>query len=103
MATMLSTICALPIAGFLVLSLGGRRLADRVVAVVGVGSVLLAAVGTALIGYEFLSHVDRAAQTATLWTWLRIGDFAPTFALRLDALSLTMLGVITGVGFLIHL
>ena len=34
---------------------------------------------------------------------MQIGTFAPTFALKLDALSLTMLGVVTGVGFLIHL
>ena len=29
--------------------------------------------------------------------------FSPHFALRLDGLSLTMLGVVSGVGFLIHL
>jgi NADH-quinone oxidoreductase subunit L len=34
---------------------------------------------------------------------MNVGGFAPQFALRLDGLSLTMLGVITGVGFLIHL
>ena len=33
----------------------------------------------------------------------RSATFAPTFAVKLDALSLTMLGVITGVGFFIHL
>ncbi|MFN9194533.1 MAG: NADH-quinone oxidoreductase subunit L, partial [Pseudomonadota bacterium] len=32
-----------------------------------------------------------------------VGDFRPAFGLHLDGLSLTMLGVITGVGFLIHL
>ena len=34
---------------------------------------------------------------------MQIGAFAPTFAVKLDALSLTMLGVVTGVGFFIHL
>jgi NADH-quinone oxidoreductase subunit L len=34
---------------------------------------------------------------------MEVGTFAPTFGIRLDALSLTMLGVITGVGFFIHL
>ena len=38
-----------------------------------------------------------------LWTWLSVGDFAPKFGLYLDGLSVTMMGVITGVGFLIHL
>ena len=31
-----------------------------------------------------------------------MGDFAPKFALYLDGLSATLLGVVTGVGFLIH-
>ncbi|MDR9778970.1 proton-conducting transporter membrane subunit, partial [Rhizobium hidalgonense] len=34
---------------------------------------------------------------------LSIGDFAPNFGLQLDGLSLIMLGMVTGVGFLIHL
>src|SRR5690606_1941205 len=39
----------------------------------------------------------------TLWTWVDTGGFNPHFTLYLDGLSLTMLGVVTGVGFLIHL
>ena len=34
---------------------------------------------------------------------MQIGEFAPRITLSLDGLSLVMLGVITGVGFLIHL
>ena len=42
--------------------------------------------------------------TQALWTWMRCRPTSRrTFALHLDGLSLTMLGVITGVGFLIHL
>ena len=39
----------------------------------------------------------------SLWTWASIGNFTPAVALHLDGLSLTLLGVISGVGFLIHL
>ncbi len=38
----------------------------------------------------------------TLWTWIDVGDFNPAIVLYLDGLSAVMLGVITGVGFLIH-
>ena len=38
-----------------------------------------------------------------LWQWMNVDGFAPSFTLYLDGLSLTMLGVVTGVGFLIHL
>src|SRR5690606_39068204 len=38
-----------------------------------------------------------------LWQWLDVVGFSVAFGLHLDGLSLTMLGVVTGVGFLIHL
>ncbi|RMS58822.1 hypothetical protein ALP65_04150 [Pseudomonas aeruginosa] len=38
-----------------------------------------------------------------LWQWMAAGDFSTNFTLYLDGLSVTMLGVVTGVGFLIHL
>uniref|UniRef100_UPI0028AB9B03 NADH-quinone oxidoreductase subunit L n=2 Tax=Pseudomonas TaxID=286 RepID=UPI0028AB9B03 len=38
-----------------------------------------------------------------LWQWMSVDGFAPNFTLYLDGLSVTMLGVVTGVGFLIHL
>ena len=41
------------------------------------------------------------AFTQVLWTWMDVDGFKPEFALRLDARSLTMLGVITGVFSLI--
>ena len=38
-----------------------------------------------------------------LATWIRAGDFQVDFAFYLDQLSLVMLLVVTGVGFLIHI
>ncbi|MDC4223035.1 MAG: hypothetical protein MPW15_01985 [Candidatus Manganitrophus sp.] len=39
----------------------------------------------------------------TLWNWMNVRDLNVPVALRLDPLSLTMIGVVTFVGFLIHL
>ena len=47
--------------------------------------------------------MSRTVINVPLWTWMQIGDFSPAFGLSFDGLALTMLGVITGVGFLIHL
>jgi NADH-quinone oxidoreductase subunit L len=44
-----------------------------------------------------LPHVERLA------SWIRAGDFQADFAFYLDQLSLVMLLVVTGVGFLIHI
>lgn len=101
MSLLLPLTFLLPLLGMLILSFSGGRLSERGSCVVGVSSVGLAAVATALIFATFLSDGD--ATTVTLWTWVSVGDFQPTIGLALDGLSLTMLGVITGVGFLIHL
>ena len=93
----------LPLIGFLILVSGRKRLSENVAAFVGVGSVGLAAIFAALAGYDYLQHQPETPFVQPLWTWVNVAGFAPAFNLQLDGLSLTMLGVITGVGFLIHL
>ena len=93
---------ALPLAGFLVLFVTQGRLPDRVVALVGAGSVGLAALVALGVGWQFVQS-GEASFALPLWTWMAVGDFTPSVTLYLDSLSLVMTGVITGVGFLIHL
>ncbi|RYZ82806.1 MAG: NADH-quinone oxidoreductase subunit L, partial [Moraxellaceae bacterium] len=93
-----------PLIGFLILVSARKRLSENVAAIVGVGSVGLAALFAGLAGYDFLNNAPASgAFVQPLWTWVNVAGFAPAFNLHLDGLSLTMLGVITGVGFLIHL
>ncbi|WP_166266043.1 NADH-quinone oxidoreductase subunit L [Marinobacter caseinilyticus] len=92
----------LPLAGTLVLALSRGRLGPGVSVWIGTASVGLAAVVTALLAAEYAAS-DGTAINLTWWRWISVGAFAPTIGLRLDGLALTMLGVITGVGFLIHL
>jgi NADH-quinone oxidoreductase subunit L len=93
-----------PIAGFLILAFARGRLKEGPAAVVGVGSIGVSALTTLVLGVQFLQQPPPDhAHVQLLWTWMSVDGFAPQFALRLDALSLTMLGVITGVGFFIHL
>jgi NADH-quinone oxidoreductase subunit L len=93
-----------PLIGFLLLAFGRRRLSENVSAIIGVGSMGLSALTALYVGIDFISHPPAgAAYNQLLWTWMNVGTFNTQFALRLDGLSLTMLGVITGVGFLIHL
>jgi NADH-quinone oxidoreductase subunit L len=97
-------IPGLPCAGFLVLALVGSRLSRAVVASVGVGAVGLPTLLALLVGSRFIASPPQGhAYTQTLWTWMRIGDFAPGITLYLDALSLIMMLVVTLVSLLIHL
>lgn len=93
-----------PALGFLLLSFSRGRLSENLSAVIGVGSMALSALTAAWIARDFVvSPPPGGAYTQVLWTWMQVGDFAPRIALYLDGLSLTMLCVVTGVGFLIHL
>ncbi len=102
MTDLLWLIPALPLAGFLILLVTEGRLPKLAVALVGAGSIGLAALMTFVVGSGFLD-AGSEPYTQTLWVWMDIAGFSPNIALYLDGLSLVMLGVITGVGFLIHL
>ncbi|MDE0040175.1 MAG: NADH-quinone oxidoreductase subunit L [Gammaproteobacteria bacterium] len=93
---------ALPLAGFFALFVTEGKLPDKIVAVIGAGSVGLAALVALGAGMEFVQS-GEASYAQSLWTWMAVGNFTPSITLYLDPLSLVMSGVITGVGFLIHL
>ncbi len=93
----------LPLLGFLALAATEGRLGERAVAVIGAGSVGLAALLAVPVTVGFFELPADTGFSQTLWVWLDVAGFRPAFTLYLDGLSLVMLWVITGVGFLIHL
>ena len=96
--------CFVPLLGFVILTFSGKRLSETSAAAIGVGTVGIAALTTLAVAIQFCTVPPAGGVfTQPLWQWLQVGNFAPRFALRLDGLSLTMLGVVTGVGFFIHL
>src|SRR5687768_14352463 len=104
MNNLLALIPALPLAGFLVLSLAGRRLPKTVIALIGAGTVSAAAVISILMGVQFLQAPPAGnAYTQTLWQWIRTENFSTSISLRVDALSLVFVFIITFVGALIHI
>ncbi len=93
-----------PLIGFLILAFMRERLTEQAAAFVGVGSMLLSALSTLVVSFTFLTTYPAGTVVEVpLWTWMQVGDFAPSFGLSFDGLALTMIGVVTGVGFLIHL
>ena len=94
---------AFPLIGVLLNGLLGRRLGRGFVSIVGSGVVALAfLVGlfSALDLLAFPPH-DRQA-VVTLWDWITIGTFRVGISLLADPLSILMVLIVTGVGFLIH-
>ncbi|MBL0615079.1 NADH-quinone oxidoreductase subunit L [Aeromonas veronii] len=93
-----------PLLGWLVLAFCLGRFGERTSALIGVGSIGLSALTTLWVGIDFLGNPpEGGVYVQRLWQWMAVGNFTPSFSLALDGLSLTMLGVVTGVGFFIHL
>jgi NADH-quinone oxidoreductase subunit L len=104
MIDLLWLVPALPLLSFLVLLLFGLNLSQRIVSWIGAGSIGLACFITMGIGCDLIfTPPPNHAHTQILWTWFEVAGFRPEIAFHLDALSLVMMLVVTGVGFLIHL
>ncbi len=102
MSSLIAWVPALPLLGFIILFATEGRLGRVSVALVGAGSVGLAALLTGAVIAEFAGG-QQAVYVHTLWQWINVDGFTPAIRLYVDGLALVMTGVITGVGFLIHL
>jgi len=101
---MLQNIWLVPLLPFIssvLLILTEGRMPRKLVAIMGAGSVGLAAVVVLLVGLQFMQ--SQTPYTVHLWTWMAVGNFNPGFAFYIDQLTIVMMSIITGVGFLIHL
>ncbi|QGW20061.1 NADH-quinone oxidoreductase subunit L [Stutzerimonas degradans] len=93
-----------PLLGYFLLAFSRGRISENLAATIGVGSVGLSALTSAWIIWQFnTTPPAEGVFTLQLWQWLDVANLQASFGLHLDGLSLTMLGVVTGVGFLIHL
>jgi NADH-quinone oxidoreductase subunit L len=101
MTVALWVVPALPLAGFLLCLLLGRRLGKPFVSAVGAGSVGLATIAawSRLLPYLTAGGAPIVEKVAP---WIAAGDFSVDLSLRLDALSALMVSFVTFVGFLIH-
>ena len=90
-----------PLLGFLILALTEGKLARGPAGWIGAGSVGLSFAVAALVAFSFLQS-GLESHTLSIWTWMSVAGFDPGVNLYLDGLSLVMILVITGVGFLIH-
>jgi NADH-quinone oxidoreductase subunit L len=93
----------LPFAGFLINGTLGRKLPRALVSAV---ALLFTAVPAGIVAWLWMTmRADGAADSIQVvsYPWIEISGFAVNFAFTVDHLTLIMLGVVTGVGFLIHI
>ena len=93
----------LPFAGFLINGTLGRKLPRAVVSAV---ALLFTALPAAIVAWLWITMRAAGAPDridVVSRPWIAITGFHVDFAFTVDHLTLIMLGVVTGVGFLIHL
>jgi NADH-quinone oxidoreductase subunit L len=104
MSLYLWIIPLLPLTGAAINGLLGKRFPKAVVNAIALGATASAFAYALYVAYRFMGlpadqipHIERYA------TWMTAGSFTAEFGIYLDQLSLVMLLVVTGVGFLIHI
>src|SRR5438309_11874889 len=94
-------IPVLPLVGAAINGIVGKKFSRQAVA--GVALLFSGAAFVLVLSVAFRFSSLVTPHTETLATWIRAGSFQADFAFYLDQLSLVMLLVVTGVGFLIHI
>jgi NADH-quinone oxidoreductase subunit L len=102
--TYLWIIPLLPLVGAAVNGIFGGRWPKSVISAVALSSTTLAFVAALEAVREFLSLSPADIPwIKTYFTWISAGGFQADFALQVDQLTVIMLLVVTGVGWLIHI
>jgi NADH-quinone oxidoreductase subunit L len=95
-------IPVLPLVGAAINGLLGRRFSRQIVSAIALIFCGAAFIWALWVAVQFPSLI-AGPYKETLASWIRAGDFRADFAFYLDQLSLVVLLVVTGVGFLIHI
>jgi len=91
----------LPLIGFLILGLFNKRIPKSLAGILASGIILASFIIAVTIFLGFLNG-DNKATTINLFDWINSGTLHISFSFLIDQLSLLMILIITGVGFLIH-
>jgi len=104
MIDLLWLVPTIPVIGFLILTLSCGKLSEVPAGIIGAGSIGLSFLVAMLASIDFMALSEAGAQSysQTLWTWIAVGSFEAGFTLYLDGVSMVMMFIITGIGFLIH-
>lgn len=96
-------IPTLPFAGFLLNGTLGRKLPRALVATIALLFTAAPALIVAQLWLFMKSSDAPLSLSVSSFPWIAVSGFHVDFAFTVDHLTLIMLGVVTGVGFLIHI
>jgi NADH-quinone oxidoreductase subunit L len=91
-----------PAAAVTLLALGGNSVSRHAAGLIATGGTLVSFVASAFVLAKLLSlDAHDREHSSTLWTWLSAGNLRVGFEIVIDPLSVFMMLVVSGVGFLI--
>ncbi len=97
-------IPALPLAGFLTLLVGGRKLGEPAAGWLATSAIGSAFVATVVLFAQMLTlEGEERRHIVRLFAWVPVNGFHVDVAFLVDPLSITMALFVTGIGTLIHL
>lgn len=91
----------LPLIGFMIIGLFGKKLSKGLVGTIGSGVVFGAFAVAVGIFFELSGQAQKSV-TIDLFSWITAGKLSVPFSFLIDPLSSLFLLIITGIGFLIH-
>ncbi|MEI7591268.1 MAG: proton-conducting transporter membrane subunit, partial [Deltaproteobacteria bacterium] len=89
----------LPLLGFIILGLGYRSIPKKLTSIIGPGTVLVSFILSVIVLLNFRYF---ATSLLRYFDWISFGNLNISFDFLIDPLSILMMLIITGVGFLIH-
>ena len=94
-------VLGLPLAGFLLTALVGRRMGERPW-IISVTAILAATAIASVLALGALTGPEPVRLGFTLYTWIPAGDFTVEAGFLFDNLTAVMLIVVTWIGALVH-
>jgi NADH-quinone oxidoreductase subunit L len=91
----------LPLLGFIVIGLGNKKLSKGLVGMIGCGTILISFLIVLSLLFPFINGTLKET-TKTYFDWISVGNLNIPLSFLIDPLSVLMMTIITGVGFLIH-
>ncbi len=101
---LISIAVFLPLLGFVVNGLIGRKLKEPFAGIIGSATVGISfAIACSIFVALLNSTAGERSHTVELFKWIAAGSIHVSVAYQLDQLSILMMLIVTGVGFLIHI
>ena len=96
------TVLFSPAAAVVAIALLGDRIDRHAAGLIAAGATLFSFICTVAIFVDLLGRErEERSEVSTIWTWLTAGDLRVDASVLIDPLSVFMMLVVTGVGFLI--